>query len=291
MKLSATVLDQYHLPELDADALLEEAVRQDEHVFVVLDDDPTGVQCVHDINVYTEWSYETMKQAMENEKLFFLLTNSRAMSAEQTTAIHKQIAETVSKAAKELNKKYLFVSRSDSTLRGHYPLETDLLSQQLINDYGKADGEILFPFFKEGGRLTIDDVHYIRYGEELIPCGESEFAKDDTFGYRSSDLKEYIEEKTNGAYRKEDVMRFSLEELRKAKLDQLTNKLMEASDGRKIIVNAIDYIDVKIFCVALFRALKQGKIFIFRCAGSLVKCLGAVSDRGLLKKEEMLLPG
>ena len=288
MKLSATVLDRYPLPDLDANALLEEAVRQDEHVFVVLDDDPTGVQCVHDINVYTEWSYETMKQAIADEKLFFLLTNSRAMTAEQTTLIHRQITETISKAAKELDKKYLFVSRSDSTLRGHYPLETDLLWEQLITDYGKVDGEILLPFFKEGGRLTINDIHYIRYGEELIPCGESEFAKDDTFGYRSSDLKEYIEEKTNGTYHKEDVMSFSLEELRQADFDLLTAKIMEAKNGRKIIVNAIDYIDVKIFCIALFRALKQGKIFLFSCAGSLVKCLGAVTDRGLLRKDEMI---
>ena len=32
------------------------------------------------------------------------------------------------------------------------------------------DGEILCPFFKEGGRFTIDDVHYVKYGDKLIPA-------------------------------------------------------------------------------------------------------------------------
>ncbi|MBQ6560367.1 MAG: hypothetical protein IJL85_06015 [Erysipelotrichaceae bacterium] len=288
MNLSAAILNDYAYPDLNADELLKKAATEDDRVFVVLDDDPTGVQCVHDINVYTEWSYETMREAMRKEKLFFLLTNSRSLSAEKSKQMHQEIAETIAAAAKKTKRNYLLVSRSDSTLRGHYPLETDILSEQLIRDYGKLDGEILFPFFKEGGRYTINNIHYIRYGNELIPCAESEFALDTTFSYKSSDLCEYIEEKTEGRYRKEDVMCFSLEELRKADINELTQKLLTASDGRKIVVNAIDYIDVKIFCIALFNALKQGKIFVFRCAGSLVKCLGAVEDKDLLKKEEML---
>jgi len=288
MNIPAAVLGSYDYPNLNADELLAKEVKEDDHVFVVLDDDPTGVQCVHDINVYTEWSRETMLEAFRKEKLFFLLTNSRSLSAKQTASLHQQIAETISYAADKTGKKYLLVSRGDSTLRGHYPLETDLLSKQLLKDYGHLDGEILFPFFKEGGRYTINDTHYIRYGRELMPCGESEFAKDETFGYHSSNLKEYIEEKTAGKYRKEDVISFSLELLRKGNIEELTEKLLTVSDGRKVIVNAIDYIDIKLFCIALFRALKQGKVFMFRCAASLVKGLGGISDKGLLKKEEML---
>jgi uncharacterized protein YgbK (DUF1537 family) len=94
----------------------------------------------------------------------------------------------------------MIMSRSDSTLRGHYPLETNLLKEEMEANSGiKTDGEIMCPFFPEGGRFTIDNVHYVKYGEELVPAGETEFAKDKTFGYTSSDLPSYVEEKTSGA--------------------------------------------------------------------------------------------
>ena len=48
------------------------------------------------------------------------------------------------------------------------------------------DGDILCPYFREGGRFTLDNVHYVRYGAELVPCGQTEFAKDETFGYHAA---------------------------------------------------------------------------------------------------------
>ena len=198
MDLNASVLDR-KLPDLTKiDEALGKAIANDDHVFVVLDDDPTGTQCVHDINVYTSYDIDTLTDAFRDDRLFFLLTNSRALSEEKTTLLHEEICRNVSEAARINGKKYLFISRGDSTLRGHFPLETDILSEGLKRDYGHVDGTILMPFFKEGGRFTIDDIHYVKYGDKLVPCGTTEFAKDKTFGYKSSDLKEYIAEKSKG---------------------------------------------------------------------------------------------
>ena len=172
--LSASVLNNY--PAVDVagiQALLEEEVKKDKHKIVVLDDDPTGVQTVHDISVYTDWTYESIKKGFEEEnKLFYVLTNSRGFTVEQTTKAHLEIGETVAKVAAELGMDYVIVSRGDSTLRGHYPLETELL-RQMAEKYGnkKVDGEIICPYFKEGGRFTIDNVHYVKYGDELVPEG------------------------------------------------------------------------------------------------------------------------
>ncbi len=82
-------------------------------------------------------------------------------------------------------------------MRGHYPLEP-LLMKHTLEDVLKLhfDGEILCPFFLEGGRYTASDIHYVADHDRLIPAGQTEFAKDKTFGYQASDLKEYIEEKT-----------------------------------------------------------------------------------------------
>lgn len=290
--LEAKKLTQY--PQVDTAAvwaLLEEEVRKDKHKIVVLDDDPTGVQTVHDISVYTDWTYESIKKGFEEKnKLFYVLTNSRGFTVEQTTRAHLEIGEVVAKVAEEMGMEYVIVSRGDSTLRGHYPLETELLSRQ-AEKFGnlKVDGEIICPYFKEGGRFTIDNVHYVKYGDQLIPAGETEFAKDKTFGYHSSNLKEYVEEKTKGAYKASDVIDISLEELRGLEYDKITEKLASVQNFGKIVVNAVDACDLKVFCVALYRAMAQGKNFMFRTAAGFVKEFGAVSDKPLLTRKDMVI--
>ena len=186
--ISTGVLAEY--PSVDeecVDELLKKEMERDNKKIIVLDDDPTGVQTVHDISVYTDWSEESIKKGFEEDrKMFYILTNSRGLTQENTTRIHKEIANGIAKTAKEKNRPYLIISRSDSTLRGHYPLETEVLRDVIEERENiKVDGEILCPFFKEGGRYTIQDIHYVKYGEELIPAAQTEFAKDATFSYHS----------------------------------------------------------------------------------------------------------
>lgn len=255
--------------------------------WVVLDDDPTGTQTVHDVPVYTDWSVSSLCEAFrEPGNLFFLLTNSRAMTASETTALHKEITKNVSAAAKKTGVKYLYISRSDSTLRGHYPLETDLLADGLKEDYGHVDGVILYPFFPEGGRYTLNNTHYVRYGEQLVPASETEFAKDVTFGYHSSDLQEYVEEKTGGRIPSQDVLCISLEDLRNKDTGKITQLLESAENGRTVIVNSFTYDDVRVFVNALYRALNKGKVFVFRSAAGFVKIAGGISDRPLLTSDD-----
>ena len=151
------------------------------------------------------------------------------------------------------------------------------------------DGEILCPFFKEGGRFTIDNVHYVKYGEELVPANETEFAKDKTFGYSAPTMPDYVEEKTNGAYKVSDVTCISLEDIHNADIDKIEEQLMAVKDFNKIIVNAVDYVDVKVFCTALYRAMAKGKVFMFRTAAAIVKVMGGVSSQPLLTREQMVV--
>lgn len=53
-------------------------------------------------------------------------------------------------------------------------------------------------------------------------------------------------------------------------------------------MNAVDYPDLKVFCVALLRAMAAGKNFLFRTAASLVRVLGGISERPLLTREDMV---
>jgi len=293
-KRSIDILNKY--PQADealVNSLLEEECKKSSRKIIVLDDDPTGVQTVHDVSVYTDWSPESIRAGFAEENaLFFLLTNSRSFTAKQTAKAHREIAERVADTAREAGRDYLILSRGDSTLRGHYPLETELLGQVYRERWGKeADGEILCPYFREGGRFTIDNVHYVRYGEELVPAGKTEFAGDETFGYTSSNLCEYVEEKTKGACRKEDCLCIGLELLRGMEFDRIVELLCGVRHYRRIIVNAVSDCDVKIFAIALYRALAKGKYFTVRCAAALVKAIGNISDRPLLRGAEMVSGG
>lgn len=288
----AKILSSFPEPDLrQIEELLQEEIRKNDKKIVVLDDDPTGVQTVHDVSVYTGWDKESIARGFAEENhLFYILTNSRGMTAEQTERVHREIAKTVSEVSKETGKDFLIMSRSDSTLRGHYPLETDILREVVEQETGVVlDGEIICPFFKEGGRFTIDNVHYVRYGDQLVPAGETEFAKDKTFGYVSSDLCDYVEEKTKGRYRASEVISISLEDLRECRLASIEAQLTAVQNYGKVIVNAVDYADIKVFCIALYRALSKGRHFMFRTAAALVKELGGITDQPLLTREQMIV--
>lgn len=292
MAISTDILSSYKkIDEEYIDSLLKKEIEANQKKIVVLDDDPTGVQTVHDVSVYTNWEKESIRQGFdEEENLFYVMTNSRGFTVEQTTRAHNEIAEVVDAVARETGKEYIFISRSDSTLRGHYPLETKLLKANYEKYTGKAiDGEILCPFFKEGGRFTIENVHYVKYGDELIPANETEFAKDKTFGYQASTMPEYVEEKTGGEYKASSVICISLEDIHNMDIDKIEAQLMEVKDFHKIIVNAIDYADIKVFCVALYRAMARGKVFMFRTAAAIVKVMGGITDQPLLSREQMVV--
>lgn len=290
-KISIRILEEYQeMDEAVLDKLLQEEIQKNDTKFVVLDDDPTGVQTVHDISVYTDWTVESMKSGLlDPNKVFYVLTNSRGMTEAETTKIHREIIASVAQAAEETGTSYQFISRSDSTLRGHYPLETELLRQGVEETGKTVDGEVLFPFFKEGGRFTIHNTHYVKYGEELVPAAQTEFAKDKTFGYSHSAIPEYVEEKTKGKYKAADVVCISLSDIREKNIDKITEQLKGVSDFNKVCVNAIDYCDVKVFCIALYRAMACGKTFMFRTAAGFVKVVGGVTDIPLLTRKEMVV--
>lgn len=292
MAISTEILTSFQkIDEAYIDSLLKKEIEANNKKIVVLDDDPTGVQTVHDISVYTNWDKDSIRQGFEEENnLFYVLTNSRGFTEEQTTKAHHEIAEVVDEVARETGKDYIFISRSDSTLRGHYPLETQLLKADYEKNTGKTiDGEIMCPFFKEGGRFTIDNVHYVKYGEELVPANETEFAKDKTFGYTAYTMPEYIEEKTKREYKAADVTCISLEDIHNMDIDKIEAQLMGVTGFNKVIVNAVDYADVKVFCTALYRAMAKGKVFMFRTAAAIVKVMGAVTDQPLLTREQMVV--
>lgn len=289
--LDCSVIHALPLPDRTAvEQQLLKAFQDFRKKIVVLDDDPTGTQTVHDVPVYTDWSKETLAEGLSHDgSMFFVLTNSRSFSQEHTIEVHREIGKNLALASQKTGKEFLLISRGDSTLRGHFPLETDVLRETLeTHGLPAFDGEIICPFFPEGGRYTMDNIHYVLEGSRLIPAGMTEFAADKSFGYKASHLGEYLEEKSHGAYKAKDCIYIGLTELRGLQYQQITGKLLSASNFAKIIVNALDYVDLSVFMTCWLTAMKIGKHYMARSAASLTRVAGNISAAPLLTKQDLL---
>jgi ketose-bisphosphate aldolase len=253
-------------------------------VLVVLDDDPTGTQTVHDIEVLTEWTVDSLiDQFRRCPKCFFILTNSRALSSDKATILIKEICRNLNTAANSVdNIDYTVVLRGDSTLRGHFPEETDAV----ISVLGEMDAWIICPFFLQGGRYTINDTHYVADSDILVPAGDTEFAKDAAFGYKSSNLRDWVEEKTNGRILANSVVSISIQILRKGGPDAVFQLLCSLKKGSVCIVNAASERDMTVFALGMIKAELSGKRFLCRTAASFVSArIGIISKPPVLPKD------
>jgi uncharacterized protein YgbK (DUF1537 family) len=255
---------------------------------VVLDDDPTGTQTVHDVPVLTEWSVETLRNELKcKAPLFYVLTNSRSLPLSEACAVNREIGRHLAEAAQQADRAYAVASRSDSTLRGHFPGEVEALAGALGHGY---DGWLLIPFFGEGGRYTVHDVHYAADGKRLVPVGETEFARDETFGYRASDLRQWVEEKTEGRIPAKAVDSIALEDIRCGGPTCVTERLLQLADGTVCIVNAASNRDLEVFVCGMLAAEARGRRFLYRSAASFVPVRAGLAPRELLSPTELEMP-
>ncbi|MEO6975447.1 MAG: four-carbon acid sugar kinase family protein [Gallionella sp.] len=238
---------------------------------IVLDDDPTGSQTVHGCLLLTRWDKDTLRDAiLDDSPLFFVLTNTRGMAAKPAADITREVCVNLKLALAGLKQSghdinLILVSRSDSTLRGHYPVETDVIAAEL----GAFDAHFLVPAFFEGGRITRDSVHYLMVDGRETPVHETEFARDSVFGYSHSYLPDYVEEKTAGRIRAIEVERFLLKDVRGDSM----SRLMGLRGNACCVVDAENQDDLNHFAEQLRLAASQGKHFLFRSAASLLTAL------------------
>ena len=237
---------------------------------IVLDDDPTGSQTVHSCLLLLKWDVDTLVLGLQDASpIVFVLTNTRALPPEQADAVTREVCRNLKLALPQAGiEEFLVVSRSDSTLRGHYPIETDAIADEL----GPFDAHFMVPAFFEGGRITRDSNHYVVQDGTPVPAHETEFAKDSVFGYTTSYLPDYVAEKTQGRILAPQVERFTLARISQGCLDallDLENNVCVAVDGQT-------QADLNRFAQDVLTAASQGKRFLFRSAASLLTALAAL---------------
>ncbi len=108
---------------------------------LVLDDDPTGSQAVHDVPLLTAWDEQSLDWALGlGTPMVFVLTNTRSLAPADVDRLLREILEAVESAAERAKRPYTLACRGDSTLRGHFPLETDVVSEVLAAHGRPVDG-------------------------------------------------------------------------------------------------------------------------------------------------------
>ena len=249
-------------------------MKQSQPKIIVIDDDPTGSQTVHSCLLLMKWDVATLEQGLQdNVPILFILSNTRAMSPERAAAATKEICHNLQKAIAKVDiKDFLVVSRSDSTLRGHYPVETDVIAEEL----GGFDAHFLTPAFFEGGRVTVDSTHYLIIDGVKTPVATTEFARDSVFAYSHSYLPDYVEEKTRGRIKAEDVVKLNLSDIRTG---QSSQQLLQLSGNQCVVVDGESQEDFDLLARAVLTATKTGKRFLFRSAASLLTSLAQLGEQ------------
>jgi uncharacterized protein YgbK (DUF1537 family) len=246
---------------------------------IVLDDDPTGSQTVHSCLLLMQWDVATLRLGLRDQApIFFILTNTRSLTPDKAASVTREVCENLKQAiGLEGITDFLVVSRSDSTLRGHYPIETDVIAESL----GGFDAHFLTPAFFEGGRVTRDSIHYLKVNGVDTPVHETEFAKDSVFGYSHSYLPDYVEEKTQGRIPASAVERFVLAEVRSG----VSDRLMALVNNQCCVVDAEYQSDLDRFAADVLQAAARGKRFLFRSAASLLTALAKLPPQPIAPAE------
>jgi uncharacterized protein YgbK (DUF1537 family) len=287
-----------HLPpapdEVSLFPAIQRAVAASKRKLVVIDDDPTGTQTVSDVELLTTWDGPMLASALQQDvRLFFLLTNSRSLSEYDAVEINLRTAHQLLEAAQSTRTAIVVASRSDSTLRGHYPAEIFALERGMASAVAEHfDGHLVVPAFFEGGRYTIGDTHYVATpssgANTLQPASETPFAQDSVFGYKTAYLPAWIAEKSGGHWKAEQVMSIELELIRHGGPDAVAAKLQTVQGGTPVVINAVGYGDLAVVVLGLLQAEAVGKRFLYRTAASFVRLRGGVEARPLLSAKEIV---
>jgi uncharacterized protein YgbK (DUF1537 family) len=267
--------------EPDARQRIRKALAAAGRRIAVLDDDPTGSQTVHDVAVVTVLDPDEIAAGLEEPgSTCFILTNTRSLGEADAVALNTRVGRTLFELSRRLDAPVDVISRSDSTLRGHVIAEVRALDAVRREVLGRGyDGVLLVPAYLEAGRFTAGDVHWAKVAGEPLPVGETEFARDATFGFSASNLREFVAEKSGGTISPDQVHSISLDDIRHGGPQRVAEVLAEVAGGAFVVVNAVEYADLDVVVLGLLEAQAAGKSFLYRTGPSFPQPLAGLDPQ------------
>ncbi|MGB3352535.1 MAG: four-carbon acid sugar kinase family protein [Mycobacterium sp.] len=255
----------------------------------VLDDDPTGSQTVHDVSVVTVFEAEEYAAGLAAPgSTCFILTNTRSLSESAAIKVNAGVSASLFELGQSLGGPVEVVSRGDSTLRGHIIAEIRAIDATRRRVTGAGfDGVLLIPAYFEAGRFTAGDIHWATVAGTPTPVGDTEFAQDATFGYTSSNLRDFVAEKSDGTVTADAVHSITLDDIRIGGPSKVAEILGEVTGGAFVVVNATDYADLEIVVLGLLEVQEQGRSFGYRSGPSFVRALAGLEPQDPLSAQQI----
>jgi uncharacterized protein YgbK (DUF1537 family) len=275
--------------EPDARRRIRRALAEAGRRIAVLDDDPTGSQTVHDVGVVTVFEPDEIAAGLAPAgSTCFILTNTRSLPEADAVELNTRIGRILFELAARLDAPIEVVSRSDSTLRGHVIAEVRALDAVRREVTGRGfDGVLMVPAYLEAGRFTAGNVHWARVGGEVLPVGATEFARDATFGYVASDLREFVAEKSGGMVGPDEVSSITHDDIRLGGPRRVAEILAGVTGGAFVVVNAVEYADLDVVVLGLLDAEAAGKSFLHRSGPSFVQALAGLDPQEPLRASQI----
>jgi uncharacterized protein YgbK (DUF1537 family) len=275
--------------EPDARRRIRRALADTGRRIAVLDDDPTGSQTVHDVDVVTVFEPDEIAAGLSPPgATCFILTNTRSLPEADAVELNTRIGRILFELAARMDAPIDVVSRSDSTLRGHVIAEVRALDAVRREVTGRGfDGVLMVPAYFEAGRFTAGNVHWARVGADVLPASETEFARDATFGYAASDLREFVAEKSGGMVGPGEVVSITHDDIRLGGPQRVAEILAGVNGGAFVVVNAVKYADLDVVVLGLLDAEAAGKSFLHRSGPSFVQSLAGLDPRDPLRASDI----
>jgi uncharacterized protein YgbK (DUF1537 family) len=253
---------------------------------VVLDDDPTGSQAVYNATVLLDPATEDLLRAAHTRQPTFVWTNTRGMPEAAAIRLNRELVRSAIHAATAAGVRPVFVSRGDSTLRGHFAAEISAVTSTCNAAGRHIDGVVFVPAFLEAGRFTARDVQWVAQPHGYaVPAAETEFARDATFGYREANLRDWVTARTSLPVRK--VRSVPLEDLRTHGPDGAEQVLLSLREGDIAIGNAVAAADLEALALACQSAERAGRRFVYRTGPSFIRALAGQPPRNPLTAADL----
>lgn len=259
-----------------------------EATFVVIDDDPTGTQSVSNVPVLLQWSVDDIEWALNTgARAVYVMTNSRSLSEADAELVTREVVTHALQAAGRLNKVVDFVSRSDSTLRGHFPLEPRVITS-LMEEHGYGvQGTLVLPAFPAAGRVTLNSTHYARVADDdYQPVADTEFARDATFGYRSSDLIDWVSEKAKATIGRDSISALTIDDIRLGP-EKVADFLRSQAPGNVIVCDSVVEQDIQVIAHALRKLSSENLRYVCRVGPPFVRALIGQQPAPPLQSEQL----
>jgi len=148
-------------------------------------------------------------------------------------------------------------------------LEPAILAEEL----GPFHATFHIPAFLEGGRITENGIHYLNG----IPVHTTDFGRDNIFGFSTSHLAKWIEEKSCGKIKAENILHVEIKQLDMAFNNEegfksLLSFLSKLENNISVVVDAKSPHHLEILAKAI-KVVSKEKRFLFRTAASFINSL------------------